>query len=175
MYMEIKTERLLLRPMNISNLEIVHEYASDKENTKYLRFGPNESIEETMTFLSGITKEWQKDNPDFYEFAITLDGKQIGAVCVYLDEKHESGELGWILNKKYWRNGYATEAALVLKDHVVRNLKVKKLVAHCDARNTASARVMEKIGLRLESDDGIRVYFKRNETARELMYSLILL
>ena len=51
MYLEIKTERLLLRPMDISDLEIVHEYASDKENTKYLRFGPNDTIEETMTFL----------------------------------------------------------------------------------------------------------------------------
>ena len=173
MYLEIKTERLLLRPMNVSDLEIVHEYASDTENTKYLRFGPNESVEETTAFLSGIEKEWAKDAPDFFEFAIELDGKQIGAVCVYLDEKHESGEFGWILNKKYWGNGYATESALALKDHVVKNFKVKKLIAHCDARNTASARVMEKIGLKLESDDGIRVYFKRNETARELMYSLI--
>ena len=172
MYIEIKTERLLLRPMNISDLETVHEYASDKENTKYLRFGPNESVEETTDFLSNVTKEWKKDAPDFYEFAIELDGKQIGAVCVYLDEKHESGEFGWILNKKYWGNGYATEAALALKDHVVKELKVKRLIAHCDARNTASARVMEKIGLKLESDDGIRVYFKRNETAMELMYSL---
>ena len=142
MYLEIKTERLLLRPMNISDLATVHEYASDKENTKYLRFGPNESVEETTAFLSGIEKEWAKDSPDFFEFAIELDGKQIGAVCVYLNEKHESGEFGWILNKKYWGNGYATEAALALKDHVVKNLKVKKLIAHCDARNTASARVM---------------------------------
>ena len=172
MYMEIKTERLLLRPMNISDQKIVHEYASDKENTKYLRFGPNDTIEETTAFLSGITKEWEKDSPDFYEFAIVLDGVQIGAVCVYLDDKHESGEFGWILNKKYWGHGYATEAALALKDFAVREMKVKKLIAHCDARNTASARVMEKIGLKLESDDGIRVYFKRNETARELMYSL---
>ena len=172
MYLEIKTERLLLRPMNISDLEVVHEYASDMENTKYLRFGPNESVEETTAFLSGIEKEWAKDSPDFFEFAVELEGKQIGAVCVYLDEKHESGEFGWILNKKYWGNGYATEAALSLNDFVVKNLKAKRLIAHCDARNTASARVMEKIGLKLESDDGIRVYFKRNETARELMYSL---
>ena len=172
MYIEIKTERLLLRPMNISNLEVVHEYASDKENTKYLRFGSNDTIAETTEFLSGITKEWEKDSPDFYEFAIVLDGIQIGAVCVYLDEKHESGEFGWILNKKYWGNGYATEAALALKDYVVKELKVKRLIAHCDARNTASARVMENIGLKLESDNGIRVYFKRNETARELMYSI---
>ncbi|MCH5194772.1 MAG: GNAT family N-acetyltransferase [Oscillospiraceae bacterium] len=172
MYIEIKTERLTLRPMNISDLEIVHEYASDKENTKYLRFGPNESVEETTIFLSSVTKEWEKDQPDFYEFAIVLDGKQIGAVCIYLDEKQECGEFGWILNKKYWGSGYAAEAALALKDYVVGELKVKKLIAHCDARNTASARVMEKIGLKLESDDGIRVYFKRNETARELMYAL---
>lgn len=172
MYTEIKTERLLLRPLNLSDLESVHEYASDKENTVYMYHLPNENIEETAEFLSGVTKEWEKDTPSFYEFAIELNGVQIGAVSVYLQDNRDSGELGWILNKKYWHNGYATEAAMALKDFALNTLHLKRLTAGCDRRNTASSRVMEKIGLKLESDDVIRVYPRTNETARGLRYSL---
>lgn len=172
MYPEIKTERLLLRPLDLSDLESMHEYASDKENTLYMYHLPRK-IEETAEFLSSVTKEWEKDIPSFYEFAIELDGIQIGSISVYLSDNRDSADLGWILNKKYWHNGYATEAAMALKDFALNILQVKKLTANCDHRNTASSRVMEKIGLKLESDNGIRVYPKKNETARELIYSLI--
>ena len=155
MYPEIKTERLLLRPLNLSDLDGMHEYASNKENTMYMYHLPRK-IEENAEFLSSVTKEWKKDMPSFYEFAIELDGKLIGSISVYLSDNRDSGDLGWILNKKYWNNGYATEAAMALKDF---------------ALNIATSRVMEKIGLKLESDNGIRVYPKKNETARELMYS----
>lgn len=173
MYNEIKTERLLLRPLDLSDLESVHEYASDKENSMYMYHLPNETMDETAEFLSGVTKEWEKDAPSFYEFAIELDGQQIGAVSVYLNDSHDSGELGWILNKKYWHSGYATEAAIALKDFALNTLHVKRLTAGCDCRNTASSRVMEKVGLKLESDDVVRVYPRTNETARGLRYSFI--
>ena len=171
MYPKIKTERLLLRPLNLSDLESMHEYASDKENTMYMYHLPRE-IEETAEFLSSVTKEWVKDTPSFYEFAIELDGIQIGSISVYLNDNRDSGDIGWILNKKYWHNGYATEAAIAIKDFALNILQIKRLTANCDYRNTASSRVMEKIGLKLESDNGIRVYPKKNETARELTYSL---
>lgn len=172
MYPEIKTERLLLRPLDLSDLDSMHEYASDKENTMYMYHLPRK-IQETAEFLSSVTKEWEKDMPSFYEFAIELNGKLIGSISVYLSDNCDSGDLGWILNKKYWNNGYATEAAMALKDFALNILQVKKLTANCDYRNIASSRVMEKIGLKLESDNGIRVYPKKNETVQELMYSLI--
>lgn len=171
MYPVIKTERLLLRPLNLSDLESIHEYASDKENTIYMYHLPRE-INETSEFLYSVTKEWEKETPSFYEFAIELDGIQIGSVSVYLSDNCDSGDLGWILNKKYWHKGYATEAAMALKDFALNILQVKRLVANCDYRNIASSRVMEKIGLKLENDNGIRVYPQKNETARELTYSL---
>ena len=87
MYPKIKTERLLLRPLNLSDLESMHEYASDKENTMYMYHLPRE-IEETAEFLSSVTKEWVKDTPSFYEFAIELDGIQIGSISVYLNDNY---------------------------------------------------------------------------------------
>lgn len=171
MFIELKTNRLILRPLNIEDLDTVHAYASDVENTKYMIYLPNDTIEETSRFLTRVTNEWQKDEPSFYEFAITLDGKQIGAVSVSLNEQRTEGELGWILNKNYWGKGYATEAAMAVKDFTINELKISILIAHCDYRNTASWNVMKKIGLTLVKDNGVRQYPKTAETARELMYS----
>lgn len=171
MYYEIKTQRLLLRPLDISDLKTVHEYASDEENTRYMLRLPSRTIEQTADFLSGAVNEWEKNESTFYEFAVVLNGLQIGAVSIYLDEKREVGELGWILNKRFQKCGYMTEAALAIKDFALNVLHLKKLIAQCDHRNAPSYRLMERIGLKLESSDGIRTYIKRNETARELTYS----
>ncbi len=172
MYYEIKTERLLLRPLNVSDLKRVHEYASDKENTKYMMFLPHETETETKNFLLGAEAEWGKDNPQFYEFAVVLNGAQIGAVSLYLDETRLQGELGWIISKQFQQKGYATESAKAVIAFAENNLKLQKLTAQCDFRNVASAKVMQKLGMTLLSDNGTRTYAKRNETARELTYVL---
>ena len=172
MNIEIKTDRLLLRPLNINDLDTVHTYASDLENTRFMQWLPNDTKEETAQFLLGVTEEWKKASPDFYEFAITLDSKQIGAISCALNIRRDEGELGWIINKRYWKMGFATEAAIAIKDFAINELKVKKLTANCDYRNADSYKLMEKIGLKPESDNGIRTYHKTGETARELVYSM---
>lgn len=172
MYYEIKTERLLLRPLSIADLETAHEYSSDEENTRFMMFLPNRTLAETSTFLTHVTMEWAKSQPTYFEFAIVLNGLHIGAISVYLDEKREEGELGWILNRQFQQRGYALEAARAVKDFALNVLHLKKIFAQCDYRNTPSSCLMGKIGMKLESDNGVRTYVKRNETARELTYSL---
>lgn len=162
-----------MRPLDISDLNTVYEYASDYETTQYMCFAYKETIQEAEEFLNRVASEWKKSEPNFYEFAIVLNGIHIGAVSVYyLDETREVGELGWILNKKYRKNGYALEAARAIKDFAFNTIHLKKIVAQCDYRNAPSARLMEKLGLKLESDNGTRFYPRRNETARELTYYL---
>lgn len=171
MFYEMKTDRLLLRPLNISDLETVHGYASEEENTTYMFWLPNKSMEETAAFLTKVSHEWENESPKFYEFAIVFNGLQIGAISVYLNDTREIGELGWILNKKYWKKGIATEAAFAMKDFAFHVLKLQEIIAHCDYRNAASYHVMQKIGMTLKDDAGTRTYLKNNETVQELIYS----
>lgn len=173
MYTEIKTNRLLLRPLGVQDLAAVHAYASDPENTRFMLFLPNETEEETRQFLQRAADEWEKEAPHVYEFGVLLEAQLIGAVSVYLDETGSEGELGWILNKRYQKQGYAAEAALAVKEFAEKELGVVKLTAHCDARNHDSYRLMEKIGLHLESDNGSRTYPKSGETAREITCSCL--
>lgn len=154
--MIINTERLILEPLGIKYLESVHAYASDPENTRYMCNLPNKSIEETMEFLQRADEEWKKETPSFYEFAIVYKNQQIGAVSLHLDNDQLSGELGWILRKEYWKQGIAYEAAKALLDYAVKKLKIKHFIAHCDAENIASYKIMEKLGMTRTSSHGGR-------------------
>jgi RimJ/RimL family protein N-acetyltransferase len=76
------------------------------------------------------------------------------------------------LNKRYWNLGYVSEAAVAVLDFAKNSLHLQTVIARCDFRNAPSARVMEKIGMRLIDDTGTRTYTKRDETARELTYMI---
>ena len=172
MYREIHTERLLLRPLDISDLEIVHSYSSDPENTLYMYSLPSDTIEETAEFLTDCTAQWNKENPDYYEFAIVYDARVIGSVSVYPKEDGKEGMLGWIIDKEYWGRGIAAEAAAAARDFALNELGLEILTAYCDVKNIASYKVMKKIGMTLESSDGTRTYKKGKGTSGELKYSM---
>ncbi len=158
---EIKTERLTLKPLGSVYLETVNAYAMDYENSKYMCRLPNESVEETVTFLAGVDAEWAKEEPAFYEFAILYHNEHIGAVGIYFE--NGIGELSWIINKKYWRNGFAYEAAKALVSYFTEHMGTTHFIAHCDTENVASYKVMEKLGMARTGKCGGR----RNRAAAE--------
>ncbi|MBQ6796665.1 MAG: GNAT family N-acetyltransferase [Clostridia bacterium] len=165
----IKTERLTLRLLKPDDLLSVHEYAGNPENTRYMMFLPNQTVEETKEFIERALAEAAKDNPSFYEFAVELEGRVIGGAGLYLEG--DCAELGWIINNRYQRKGYATEAAFALCDFAFKRLGLSRIIAHCDTRNRPSARVMEKLGMTLVSE-GERIYERTGETAKEYMYEI---
>lgn len=167
----INTKRLVLKPLGVEYLESVHEYASDPENTRFMLRLPNTTIEETRDFLQDAENEWKRGTPSFYKFAVIYEGRQIGAVSLYLEDG-TSGELGWILNKKYWRRGIAYEAASALMDYAIRELGIRHFIAHCDAENTASYRIMEKLGMSRTSMQGGRRNKASDEESMEYQYEL---
>lgn len=160
-HIEILTERLCLKPLGSEYLETVNAYAMDYENSKYMCRLPNESVEETVTFLAGVDAEWAKEEPEFYEFAMLYRNEHIGAVGIYFENR--IGELGWIVNKNYWRNGFAYEAAKALVSYFTEHMGTTHFIAHCDTENVASYKVMEKLGMTRTGEYGGR----RNRAAAE--------
>jgi RimJ/RimL family protein N-acetyltransferase len=61
-------------------------------------------------------------------------------------------EIGWLLLPAAWGRGYATEAAIALRDEGFERLELDRIVARHQAANSASGRIMEKIGMRFERD-----------------------
>ena len=170
-YFEIKTERLVLVLLGTGFLDSVNEYALDCENTKYMCHLPNESPEETAAFLKNAESEWTKEEPESYEFAMLYQGRHIGAASVFFEDG--AGELGWIVKKKYWGNGFAYEAAKALIHYFTEHFGTTHYIAQCDTENIASYKTMEKLGMVRTGEYGGR----RNRSAQiessEYRYELI--
>lgn len=165
--MELRTERLVLRPLCVQDLDTCNEYAMDAETSKYMYFLPNKTSAQTLAFLQNCEAGWAQDPIESFEFAIVLDGRHIGAVSVC---KEEYGmEMGWILNRAYQGKGYAYEAARALMDFAIEVLDADRIVAHCDTRNEPSWRLMEKLEMKLVCEQD-REYPDERGLAREYEY-----
>ena len=170
---EIKTERLTLTPLGMKYLAEVNEYALDKDNTKFMMFLPNESVEETMEFLESVERDWASENQMNFEFAILFEGDMVGAISITKEEENPASvEFGWILNKKYWRKGIASEAAIALMKYAKENMGVTHFYAHCDTENEGSYRTMEKIGMVRTDEYGGRKNKGSDEERREYQYEI---
>lgn len=168
--LEIRTEHLVLKPLGRKYLKSTIQYAMDHENTKYMSHLPDETVEEAEEFLTNVEKEWEKERPEFLEFAVLYEEKHIGAVSVYFE--NASGELGWIIHRDYWGRGFAYEAARALMDYVKTQMKISHFLAHCDTENVASYKVMEKLGMIRTGQWGGRKNRSSTEDRLEYQYEL---
>lgn len=140
----LETERLILRALAIDDYDPVHSWAGNPANTRYMAWGPN-SEEETRIFLASV-----KEGRDF---AVVLKETQkvIGSCGIYPDNANDTGELGWILHKDYWKRGYGTELGGELIRYGFEELELRRIFAPCAAMNYGSYRVMERNGMRQEA------------------------
>ena len=77
--------------------------------------------------------------------------KLIGGIALEkINQTHKSAELAYWLGVDFWRNGYTAEAASRLVDYAFEEMNFERIWAICMMRNPASARVMEKIGMKHE-------------------------
>ena len=114
----LKTERLVLRKIKESDFRDVFEYSSDPEVPKYLLWNPHVSKEHTKLYLKNISKLYKRC--EFYDWAITYNGKMIGTVgysSISLIEQWV--EIGDVLNRRFWGLGIATEAVKKIIDYAI--------------------------------------------------------
>lgn len=167
-HMELKTKRLTLRPVRIGDEKEIHEYADDKEITMMFWL-PNDTFEETADFVKRAAQDWNSEEQICFDFVILLEGKIIGGCDADLShsEDRSYATLGWIINKAYRNQGYASEAASAILDYAFENLGIDKVYAQCDINNPASFGVMRKIGMKCINDKGTRTYPRTGKTSGE--------
>jgi RimJ/RimL family protein N-acetyltransferase len=148
----IKTRRLMLRDFTQEDWISIHEYASDPEVTRYVGWGPN-NAEDTTDFLKRVLEGQISIPRENYELAVVLnDGNMlIGAGRITVsDKRSHEGWIGYVLNRKHWGRGYATELAEALIAFGFNEMSLHRIYATCDIDNFASAHVVEKIGMQRE-------------------------
>ena len=151
--MKLETKRLILEKLEMKHVEAFYFYRSDAETNKYQGWIPY-AMEDCQHFIKNkLAKEFNKTGT-WYQFAIVLkdSNKMIGDFGVhFLDGDIHQVEIGCTINKKYHRKAYAKEALTAIVNHLFRDFKKHRITASIDPNNTASIRLMEKLGFRKEA------------------------
>lgn len=143
---QLETERLILRPITMSDASDMFEYASDKETTHHV-FPTHKTLKETEWVIANL---FMRAPLGHFAIEEKKDTKMIGTCDIRPDEASQSVELAYALNKNYWGKGLATEVVRKLVDVSIINLKAVRVWAAHDIDNRASGRVMEKVGMKKE-------------------------
>jgi [ribosomal protein S5]-alanine N-acetyltransferase len=143
------TPRLHLRPPVIEDAEgLFAAYMQDTEVTKYLTWRPHQSAEETRGFVQHCIARWP-DGPSFpWVIVKREDGELLGMLEMRINEF--KAEIGYVLARRFWVQGYMTEAVRALLDWAIAQPEIYRVWATCDVENIASARVLEKAGMQRE-------------------------
>jgi len=156
----IETPRLLLRPFEDGDFEPFHAIHSREDVTRYLDWGPRsrDDVHAMLDRIKGMTA--LDDRGDALRLAALLrgDGTLIGDFSIWrTSREYREGEIGFVMHPAYHGHGYATEASTMMLRLGFERLGFHRIVGRCDARNTASASLMERLGMRREA------HFRQNE------------
>ena len=171
----LETERLVLRPFEDGDLNALYRMQSDAEVARWLYNDPR-TLEETRAQLARKIAGAQLTAEDDWLSAVVVEretGDVVGDMALHwVSEQHKTGEIGFILDPAYQGRGYATEAARAFLTFGFESMGFHRVIGRTEARNTASARVLEKLGMRLEAHL-VENEWVKGEWQSELVYAML--
>lgn len=173
MSIRIETDRLILRPLALTDEDDLLEYQSHPEIVRYIPW-PERTREQVREALEKFISKSESsknpdvliDNGDFILLAWELKdgphkGKVIGQSNISMERKEDQyGEFGYVTHQNFQRQGYAFEASKALLNYAFTNFPLHRIVAMIDTRNPESARLAEKLGMRREGEFIESEFFK---------------
>ena len=164
---ELKTNRLLLRPFRLSDVDDVLEYASDPRWAAFYERPYDRGTTEHLV-ARAVLASWDQNA----QFAMVLEDRVVGLVDLTVDHERQTAELGFGVARPLWGQGFAVEAAAAVCDWGFRTYGLVRVYARTDSRNMRSRRMLEKLGMKYEgthrSSDVLRA-----ERADEVTYAVL--
>lgn len=147
----LETQRLLLRSLNLNDATDIFEYAADPKVSQYATWSAHKSIDQSKQFIESVITQYRNHQLAAWGIVCKADNKVIGT-CGFTNwiATARRAEIGYALSSKYWGQGYMPEAVQLLFGFGFGMMKLNRIEARCDLANTASARVMEKVGMQFE-------------------------
>ena len=171
----IETARLILRPFARGDLDDLYSFHSRPDVARYLYWDARTRDAVRGALDRKVDERAIVDEGGRITLAVARrdDPRVIGEVMMrWLSREHRQGELGYVFHPEFGGHGYATEAAREMLRLGFDGLSLHRMVGRCDARNVASARVMERLGMRLEAHLVQNEWFK-GEWGDELVYAML--
>jgi RimJ/RimL family protein N-acetyltransferase len=160
----LRTARLLIRTMAAPDVDDIHAYQSREDVSRYLPYLPR-SLDEVAEKVAKYSRAIAIGNEgDYWQLAIERlaePGRVIGDVYFSLRSVTDaSAEIGWTLHPSHERQGYMTEAAGAILEIAFSEIGVHRVVARLDPRNSASAALCRRLGMREEARFTEDIWFK---------------
>lgn len=156
----LRTERLLLRFFTDDDLAAFHDMQSREEVVRYLDWGPQsrEQASERLERMKHLTSFDGERAAIRLAVVLPESGVVVGDVSVWrMSDGHAQGEIGFVIHPDHQGHGYAAEACAALLEMGFAQLGLHRVIGRADARNVASKRLMERLGMRHEA------HFRENE------------
>ena len=175
----VHTQRLLLRPFAGSDVDDALAYYGDPAVTRYLLTEPH-TRPDAERFVAERSRQVEPRRPgDVLALAVEHDGRVVGDVVLILvggespsGTTPSIGEVGWSFHPDCGGRGLATEAARALVGLAFGHYRLHRVKAQLDARNTASARLCERLGMTREAH--LRQdWWSKGEWTDTLVYGLL--
>lgn len=150
----LESDRLLLRPLEMTDARDVLAYQSDPEVVRFVPWPVRDAHMVHEALAAAQHQRTFEKQGDYLSLAITLksDGRVIGQVnAMYLSEKDQCAEIGYVVSPAFTRHGFAVESSTALIDALFETQKFHRVIATMDDRNAASRIVAERLGLRPEA------------------------
>lgn len=158
-----ETQRLILREFTPDDAEEIYRIYSDAETMRFQHVPENYSLEIERYFLGKHIEKYYRTF-GFGLWAVMLkDNNRLIGRCGLLRQPIEDGEeteVSYLIEREFWKRGYASEAASAVLKLGFEKYNFQRLVAVIDPLNTASVRVAEKIGMRFERKIEFKSYGK---------------
>lgn len=149
----LETERLILREIVPEDEDALFEMDSDPEVHRYLGNSPIKTKEQIREVIKMLQQQYKDNGIARWAVIEKNSGKFIGWCGLKLFKQEVNGhinfyELGYRFNKKYWGQGFATEAAKACVDFGFKKLNLTEIYAMTDSLNVNSNKVLEKTGFK---------------------------
>jgi [ribosomal protein S5]-alanine N-acetyltransferase len=146
----IETERFVCRRPTLDDIQSIYDtYATDPVVTRYVVWERHTSLADTRAFITFSDIHWAKWGSGPLLAMQKSDGRLVGG-CGLIWESRSHATAGYLFGREFWGRGFATECMRAMVDFA-RAERATRVSAICHVDNLASARVLEKAGLRLEA------------------------
>ena len=165
------TERLQLRLHEPGDAGWLHDLYSRPDVARYLLDEPWTAEATREKLGERLAKTGLGDEAGALALVIEHGGAPIGDVALWLtDKEHRQGEIGWVLNPEFGGQGFASEAVRAVLALGFDHYRLHRITAQMDARNSASAALARRVGLRLEAHH-VQDWYSKGEWTDTLVYA----
>lgn len=147
----LETERLVLRPLRMSDAKDLFAYAKDPEVSRHVLWDTHESVWDSRQFLRAAIRQYRRGFPGSYAITLKQSGRMIGTIgFMWINTDYKSGEVGYSLSRDYWNRGIMTEALREVVRFGFEELELNRIEAQHEISNPASGKVMAHAGMQYE-------------------------